>query len=119
MSERAPPELSARALIGRVAGVYMAPRWKGWITALIAAIAVAFFSTKLVQILEPAVNDLMVNHKPGQPVAIPLAIALYAIGRPVAQVFQASLVNRIGQGVVEDRKSVVKGKGVSVRLVLG
>jgi subfamily B ATP-binding cassette protein MsbA len=102
MSERAPPELSARALIARVARVYMAPRWKGWLTALVAAIAVAFFSTKLVQILEPAVNDLMVNHKPGTLVAIPLTIALYAIGRTVAQVVQASLVNRIGNGVVGD-----------------
>ena len=58
MSERAPPELSARDLIARVARVYMAPRWKSWLVALFAAIAVAFFSTKLVQILEPAVNDL-------------------------------------------------------------
>ena len=65
MSERAPPELSARALIARVARVYMAPRWKGWLMALLAAIAVAFFTTKLVQILEPAINDLMVFHKPG------------------------------------------------------
>jgi subfamily B ATP-binding cassette protein MsbA len=102
MSERAPPELSARALIARVARVYMAPRWKGWLTALVAAIAVAFFSTKLVQILEPAVNDLMVNHKPGTLLAIPLTIALYAICRTVAQVVQASLVNRIGNGVVGD-----------------
>jgi len=102
MSERAPPELSARALIARVARVYMAPRWKGWTVALFAAIAVAFFSTKLVQILEPAVNDLMVNHKPGTLLAIPLTIAIYAIGRTVAQVLQASLVNRIGNGVVGD-----------------
>ncbi len=102
MSERAPPELSARVLIARVARVYMAPRWKGWLTALFAAIAVAFFSTRLVQILEPAVNDLMVNHKPGTLLVIPLTIAFYAIGRTVAQVVQASLVNRIGNGVVGD-----------------
>jgi len=102
MSEPSPPELSARALIGRVARVYMAPRWKGWLTALVAAIGVAFFSTKLVQILEPATNDLMVNHKPGMLIALPLTIAFYAIGRTVAQVVQASLVNRIGNAVVGD-----------------
>ena len=102
MSERAPPELSARALIARVASVYMAPRWKSWLTALIAAIAVAFFSTKLVQILEPAVNDLMVNHKPGALLILPLTIAVYAIGRTVAQVLQATLINRMGNGVVGD-----------------
>jgi subfamily B ATP-binding cassette protein MsbA len=116
MSERDPPELSARALIVRVARVYMAPRWKSWLTALIAAIAVAFFSTKLVQILEPAVNDLMVNHKPGTLLAIPLTIALYAIGRTVAQVMQASLVNRIGNGVVGDVQVQTFGKLVRADL---
>ncbi len=102
MSERAPPELAASALIARVARVYMAPRWKSWLTALVAAIAVAFFSTKLVQILEPAVNDLMVNHKPGALLILPLTIAVYAIGRTVAQVLQATLINRMGNGVVGD-----------------
>jgi subfamily B ATP-binding cassette protein MsbA len=110
MSERDPPELSARALIARVARVYMAPRWKSWLIALVAAIAVAFFSTKLVQILEPAVNDLMVNHKPGALLVLPLTIALYAIGRTVAQVLQASLVNRIGNGVVGDVQVQTFGK---------
>ena len=102
MSERAPPELSARALIGRVARVYMAPRWKGWLTALVAAILVAFFSSKLIQILEPATNDLMVNHKAGALLILPPLIAAYAIGRTLAQVIQASLVNRIGNAVVGD-----------------
>ncbi|MEO8114153.1 MAG: ATP-binding cassette domain-containing protein, partial [Phenylobacterium sp.] len=116
MSERAQPELSARALIGRVARVYMAPRWKGWLTALVAAIAVAFFSTKLVQILEPAVNDLMVNHKPGALLVLPLTIAAYAIGRTVAQVVQASLVNRIGNAVVGDVQVQLFGKLVRADL---
>ncbi|MDZ4055042.1 MAG: ABC transporter ATP-binding protein, partial [Phenylobacterium sp.] len=59
------PELSARALIARIAGVYMRPRWKAWTCAMLAAIAVAALSAKLVQIFEPAINDLLVNHKPG------------------------------------------------------
>ena len=116
MSERDLSELSARALIARVARVYMAPRWKSWLTALIAAIAVAFFSTKLVQILEPAVNDLMVNHKPGALLVLPITIALYAIGRSVAQVVQASLVNRIGNGVVGDVQVQTFGKLVRADL---
>eukprot|EP01035_Chromulina_nebulosa_P069079 gene69079-94666_t len=64
MSERAPPELSARALISRVAGVYLRPRGLGWTGALIAAVAAAVFTTLLVQILEPATNDLMANPRP-------------------------------------------------------
>jgi subfamily B ATP-binding cassette protein MsbA len=116
MSERAPPELSARALVGRVARVYMAPRWKGWLTALFAAILVAFFSSKLIQILEPATNDLMVNHKPGALLKLPLVIAAYAIGRTLAQVIQASLVNRIGNAVVGDVQVQLFGKLVRADL---
>jgi subfamily B ATP-binding cassette protein MsbA len=116
MSERALPELSARALIARVAKVYMAPRWKGWLTALFAAILVAFFSTKLIQILEPATNDLMVNHKAGQLLRLPLFIAAYAIGRTLAQVIQASLVNRIGNAVVGDVQVQLFGKLVRADL---
>jgi len=116
MSERDPPELSARVLIGRVASVYMAPRWKGWLTALVAAILVAFFSSKLVQILEPATNDLMVNHKPGQLLRIPLAIIAYAAGRTLSQVIQASLVNRIGNAVVGDVQVQLFGKLVRADL---
>jgi subfamily B ATP-binding cassette protein MsbA len=102
MSEPAAPELSARELVARVARIYMRPRWKGWTAALLCAVATAFFTTKLVQILEPATNDLMVFHKPNAIIVLPLTIAAYAIGRTVAQVLQASLVNRIGNGVVGD-----------------
>jgi len=48
MSERAQPELSARALIGRVARVYLAPRWKGCVLAIVAAVAVAYGTSMLV-----------------------------------------------------------------------
>ena len=39
MSETA-AELSTRAVIGRIARVYMATRWKGWTVAMIAAVVV-------------------------------------------------------------------------------
>jgi subfamily B ATP-binding cassette protein MsbA len=116
MSVEAQPELSARALIARVAKVYMAPRWKGWSLALCAAIATAFFSAKLVQILEPATNDLMVNHKPGQLLALPLIICAYALGRAIAQVIQATLVNRIGAAVVGDVQVQLFGRLVRADL---
>jgi subfamily B ATP-binding cassette protein MsbA len=116
MSERAPPELTARALVGRVARVYLAPRWKGWLTAFFAAILVAFFSSKLIQVLEPATNDLMVNHKAGALLKLPLIIAAYAIGRTVSQVIQASLVNRIGNAVVGDVQVQLFGKLVRADL---
>jgi subfamily B ATP-binding cassette protein MsbA len=102
MSATPTPELSARDLIGRVARIYLLPRWKGWITAFLAAILIAYLTTLLAQILEPATNDLFVNHKPGQLTRLPLAIALIAIARLAASITQASLVNRMGNGVVGD-----------------
>jgi subfamily B ATP-binding cassette protein MsbA len=116
MSERAQPELSARALIARVASVYMRPRWKGWTVAMLAAVVVAFCTSKLVQILEPATNDLMVNHKAGALVLLPSLIVLYAIGRAGAAAIQATLVNRIGNGVVGDVQVQLFGKLVRADL---
>ena len=71
MSASAPPELSARALIGRVARIYMAPRWKGWLTALIAAVVVAYSSTQLVRLLKPATDQLMVAHNTHDLIVLP------------------------------------------------
>jgi subfamily B ATP-binding cassette protein MsbA len=118
MSDSAPAEteLPARVLIGRIWRVYLAPRWAGLLAAFVAAIVVAVLSVKLAQILEPAVNDLLVNHKPGTLVSIPLAIAAYAIGRGVAQVVQSVLVNRIGNAVVGDVQVQLFGKLVRADL---
>ncbi|WP_308238065.1 ABC transporter transmembrane domain-containing protein [Phenylobacterium sp. J367] len=116
MSPGAKQELSGREVVARVARVYMAPRWKGWLTALVAAICVAALSAELIRILEPAVNDLMVNHKPGALVALPLTIAALAIGRAIAQIVQASLVNRIGNGVVGDVQVQLFGRLVRADL---
>ena len=110
------PELSARALIARIAGVYMRPRWKAWTCAMLAAVAVAGLSAKLVQIFEPAINDLLVNHKPGALVMVPLTIGALAIGRALAQVIQASLVNQIGNAVVGDVQVQLFGKLVRADL---
>jgi ATP-binding cassette, subfamily B, bacterial MsbA len=116
MSESAPPELSARALIARVATVYMRPRWKGWLTALLAAIGVAYCSTQLIHLLKPATDELMVSHKARDLVVLPLTLAAYAIGRATAQVIQASLINRIGNAVVGDVQVQLFGKLVRADL---
>ncbi len=115
MSETA-AELSTRAVIGRIARVYMAPRWKGWTVAMIAAVCVAYLSASLIQILEPAINDLLVNHKPGALLAVPLTIAGLAIARGLAQVIQATQVNRIGNEVVGQVQVQLFGKLVRADL---
>jgi len=118
MSDAVPAEsdLPARVLIGRIWRVYLARRWLGLATALIAAVVVGVLSVKLAQILEPAINDLLVNHKPGALVAIPLTIAAFALGRGIAQVIQARLVNHIGNAVVGDVQVQLFGKLVRADL---
>jgi subfamily B ATP-binding cassette protein MsbA len=116
MSERAPPELPARILAARIGRIYMAPRWKGWLTAMVAAVAVAALNYSLVRILRPATDDLLVNHKPNAAVMIPLTIAGLAVLRALAQVIQAALVNRIGNGVVADIQLQLFGKLVRADL---
>ncbi|KQW73550.1 multidrug ABC transporter permease [Phenylobacterium sp. Root77] len=115
MSEPA-DELSTRAVVARIARVYMAPRWKGWTVAMVAAIAVAYLSASLIQILEPAINDLLVNHKPGTLLAVPLTIAGLAIARGLSQVIQATQVNRIGNEVVGQVQVQLFGKLVRADL---
>ena len=116
MSERAPPELSGRALVARVAQQYLRPRWPQWALALLAGIAAAWFTTELVQILEPATNDLIGDPKPGTLLAIPLTIVALAIARAAAQVTQATFVNRIGNAVVGDIQVQLFGRLVRADL---
>jgi subfamily B ATP-binding cassette protein MsbA len=116
MSERVPPELSGRALAARVARAYLAPRWPQWALALVAGIAAAWFTTELVQILEPATNDLISHPKPGTLIALPLTIAAYGVARALAQVIQATFVNRIGNAVVGDIQLQLFGKLVRADL---
>ena len=116
MDQRAPPELSARALIGRVARVYLAPRWKGCVAAILAAVAVAYGTSMLVQVVEPATNDLLVFHKPHAIIRWPLYIVAYAVIRATAAIIQAAMVNRIGNGVVGDIQVELFGKLVRADL---
>ena len=97
-----PRQMTTREVLARTWRVYLAPRWPGLLLAGICAVAVAVLSARLVQILEPAINDLIARPKPGALLVIPLTIAVLAIGRGVAQVLQATLVNRIGNAVVGD-----------------
>ena len=116
MTAEAPPDTSNRELALRVGRTYLLPRWKGLTVSIVAAIVVAFFSAKLIQILEPAINDLLVNHKPGTLVAIPLMIAGMALARGVAQVVQSYVVNRIGNGIVGQVQVQLFGKLVRADL---
>ena len=116
MTAEAPDKTPNRSLAIRVVRTYLAPRWRGLTVSMLAAVAVAVLSAELIRILEPAINDLLVNHKPGTLMTIPLMIAAMALGRGIAQVIQASVVNDIGNGIVGQVQSQLFGKLVRADL---
>jgi subfamily B ATP-binding cassette protein MsbA len=89
-------------VIGRIAREFLAPRWMALAGALVCAVVFAGLSGALLKILQPAVNDMIVAHRPGALTRLPLIIVGLAVARGAVQVIQARLVNRIGNGVVGD-----------------
>jgi subfamily B ATP-binding cassette protein MsbA len=109
-------DAGARDLAGRILKTYLAPRWKGLVVSMVCAAIVAGLSAALVRILEPAINDLLVKPVPGALLRIPLAIVVLGLMRGIAQVSQATLVNRIGNGIVGDIQVQLFGKLVRADL---
>jgi subfamily B ATP-binding cassette protein MsbA len=101
---------SNRALMGRMWRDFLAPRWKGLLVSIVSAAAVAALSVKLTTMVGPAVDQLITHPKPNALLLIPLAIAGLALLRGVFQVLQATLINRIGNGVVGDMQKRLFGR---------
>jgi ATP-binding cassette, subfamily B, bacterial MsbA len=117
MSSASPaPEITDRALAARLLTTYLKPRWGSFAASLVAAAFAAGLSAALVRLLAPAINDMVVRHDPAALTAIPLAIVALAIGRGIAQVLQATLVNRIGNAIVGDVQVQLFGKLVRADL---
>ncbi|MGI9169325.1 MAG: ABC transporter ATP-binding protein [Caulobacteraceae bacterium] len=115
MTGAAPPILGKRRIAVRLAKRYLAPRWKGLAVSVVCAGAFAALSGLLLAILQPAVNQIA-QPRAGGLAAIPLIIVALALGRGLAQVLQATLVNRIGNGVVGDIQLELFGKLVRADL---
>jgi subfamily B ATP-binding cassette protein MsbA len=111
-----PPAPKAADIAVRLAGRYLAPRWKALSVSLLCAALFAVLSGLLLGILQPAVNDLVVRPRPGALTTIPLAIVGLAVGRGLAQVIQALLINQMGNGVVGDIQIELFGKLVRADL---
>ena len=109
------PPLSDRAVIARIARVYLAPRWRGLTVSVLCAIIFAALSGVLLNVLQPAVNGI-IHPGPGALIRIPLMIVAVAVGRGLAQGIQAAVVNRIGNGVVGDVQVELFGKRVRADL---
>ena len=88
----------------------MAPRWRGLAVAFALAAIGAALSAVLVNLLKPAINDLLVRPRPGAIWSIPLSIAAIAVARGLLQIGQSLLVNRAAAGVVGDVQVELYGK---------
>ena len=99
----APPRRpSSRALVLRLFRTYLQPRWRELGVALLMAAVVALFTGALAALLEPATNGIFGSDQRYPIWLIPLAIVAAALVRGGAQVVQATLMNRIGHGIVGD-----------------
>ena len=101
---------SDRALIGRVFRQYLVPRWRGLGAAALCAAVVAVLTALLAQILEPAINRLIVRPDARALIEIPAAIVVMALIRGIAQIVQVTLVNQVGHGLVGDIQAQLFGK---------
>ena len=110
------PEQTDAALAGRLWSTYLKPRWAPFALSMVCAAVAAGLSAALVRILEPAVNEMVVQHRPDALLRIPLLIAVFALVRGAAQVGQAMLVNRIGNAIVGDVQRQLFGKLVRADL---
>ena len=97
-------------IAARIARRYMAPRWRGLALAFALAAIGAGLSTILVNLLRPAINDLLVKPRPGAIWSIPISIAAIAVARGLLQIGQTLLVNRAAAGVVGDVQVELYGK---------
>jgi subfamily B ATP-binding cassette protein MsbA len=97
---RTSEEPSERDLALRLFRTYLAPRWRTLSAAMACAVLVAATSAALAKYLEPAVNDVLVSQDPVSLWLVPLGFAVLGLIRGGAQVAQATLVNRVGHGLV-------------------
>jgi ATP-binding cassette, subfamily B, bacterial MsbA len=100
----------------RLASRYLAPRWRALCVALACAVIFAALSGLLLGILQPAVNALVGRPRSQALFTIPLMIVGLALGRGAAQVIQALLINRMGNGIVGDIQIELFGKLVRADL---
>ncbi len=95
----------------RVARAYLARRWKGVLVGLLCAGLAAAFTGVLARLIQPAIDALLKGHADAGTLGLlPAWLAALAVGRGLAQVVQAMLANRIGQGVVSDIQTELVGK---------
>jgi subfamily B ATP-binding cassette protein MsbA len=84
----------------RLFKTYLAPHWPALATSMVCAAFVGGLTAALAWLLDPAVKQLFIDKNPAALLTIPLAIAGVALLRAVAQILQATLVNKVGNRLV-------------------
>jgi subfamily B ATP-binding cassette protein MsbA len=108
----APAETPRKAILARMWREYVRPRWPWLAGALVAAAVVAVATTTVLWLLEPAMNGLFVEQNARDLWLIPLYIVGVALLRALAALVQASLVNRLGHGMVGEMQVRLFGRMV-------
>jgi subfamily B ATP-binding cassette protein MsbA len=114
--DAAAPALDRRGVAWRVVRLYLAPRWKALCVSLVCAAAFAGLSGLLLGLLQPAVDQITRRGAGAGFWRVPALIVVLAVGRGAAQALQATLVNRIGNGIVGDIQLELFGKMVRADL---
>ena len=95
MTDPAAPQATNRVLAARIWREYLRPRRNRLVLAMLSAAIIAGLSAALVEVLKPAVDQLITHPQPGALVRIPLLIAAIAIARGLFQVLQTTSINRM------------------------
>ena len=101
-TDKALAAASRRRLIGRVFTTYLAPRWPGFVLAMVCAAIVGVSAGVLSWLLQPAVQKLFLHPDPRALVYLPLAFIGVGLIRGLAQLIQAVTTNRIGNQLVAE-----------------
>jgi len=94
-------DASTLRIVGRLARVYMLPRWLILLAGFGCAAGAAFLTGMLADLLQPAVNGLLESKADVNTLGtLPWILAALAIGRGLMMIAQAMLANRAGLDIV-------------------
>ncbi|HET9159488.1 MAG TPA: ABC transporter ATP-binding protein [Caulobacteraceae bacterium] len=96
------PQMSNRALIGRVAKTYVAPRTAGYLASMACAAISVSLAASLAWLIKLATDNGMVRGDLAYIAPICGLMIVVGVGKALFSVLQARMVNRMGHGVVGD-----------------
>ncbi len=102
MNAHHPSQGATGSAIFRLARAYLAPHWRGVTVAMLAMGVIAACSGLAAWLLDPAIDKIFIEKNQTLLWQIPLAIVGVMLLRAGAEILQASIINRIGHGIIAD-----------------